>query len=165
KGSFVGTSPAAQELMGFVDKVGPSDATVLITGQSGSGKEMVARGVHQASRRRGQNFVAVNCAALTESLIESELFGHEKGAFTGATERKIGRFEAAHNGTLFLDEVGELPLGCQTKFLRVLEEQCFERVGGTRSITVDVRVVAATNRDLADMVRRGAFREDLYYRL
>ncbi|MCP4445511.1 MAG: sigma-54 factor interaction domain-containing protein [Myxococcales bacterium] len=116
---------------------------------------MVARGIHHASRRTGHPFVAVNCAALTESLIESELFGHEKGAFTGATERKIGPFEAANTGTLFLDEVGELPLGCQTKFLRVLEEQCFERVGGSKSIHVAVRVVAATNRDLPAMIRAG----------
>ena len=162
---FIGSSPEARAVLGFVAKVGPTDATVLLTGESGSGKEMVARGVHQASRRRRQAFVAVNCAALTETLIESELFGHEKGAFTGATERKIGRFEAADKGTLFLDEVGELPLGCQTKFLRVLEEQSFERVGGTRPIEVDVRVVAATNRDLGEMVRRGQFREDLFYRL
>jgi DNA-binding NtrC family response regulator len=151
--------------MAFVHKVGPSDATVLVTGPSGSGKEMVARGIHDASRRNDKPFVAVNCAALTESLIESELFGHEKGSFTGATERKIGRFEAAHHGTLFLDEVGELPMSCQTKFLRVLEEQCFERVGGTKSISVNVRVVAATNRDLPAMIRSGGFREDLYYRL
>ncbi len=165
KGSFIGESASAQALLGFIAKVGPSDATVLVTGPSGSGKEMVAQGIHQASRRMGQPFVAINCAALTESLIESELFGHEKGAFTGATERKIGRFESAHKGTLFLDEVGELPLKCQTKFLRVLEEQCFERVGGTKSIHVNVRVVAATNRDLQAMVREGTFREDLYYRL
>ncbi len=165
KGNFVGSSPPAQKLMAFVSKVGPSDATVLVTGPSGSGKEMVARGIHDASRRNAKPFVAVNCAALTESLIESELFGHERGAFTGATERKIGRFEAAHHGTLFLDEVGELPMSCQTKFLRVLEEQCFERVGGTKSINVNVRVVAATNRDLSSMIRNGGFREDLYYRL
>ncbi len=138
---------------------------MLLTGESGSGKEMVARALHRASRRQREPFVAVNCAALTETLIESELFGHEKGAFTGATDRKLGRFETAHRGTLFLDEVGELPLGCQTKFLRVLEEQVFERVGGTKSIAVDVRVVAATNRDLSDMARRGTFREDLFYRL
>jgi transcriptional regulator with GAF, ATPase, and Fis domain len=162
---FIGDSDRARAVLEFVGKVGPSDATVLLTGESGSGKEMVARGVHRASRRTRQPFIAVNCAALTETLIESELFGHEKGAFTGATERKIGRFEAANKGTLFLDEVGELPLSCQTKFLRVLEEQCFERVGGTRSIHVDVRVVAATNRDLPSEVQRGAFREDLYYRL
>ena len=126
---------------------------------------MVARAIHRASRRAKGPFVAVNCAALTESLIESELFGHEKGAFTGATEKKAGRFEMADRGTLFLDEVGELPLGLQTKFLRVLEERRFERVGGQKAIEVDVRVVAATNRDLAEMVKRGTFREDLYYRL
>ncbi len=162
---LVGSSPAAQALLAFVAKVGPSDATVLLTGESGSGKEMVAHAIHRASRRSRGPFIAVNCAAMTETLIESELFGHEKGAFTGATERKLGRFELADKGTLFLDEVGELPLNCQTKFLRVLEEQLFERVGGTRSISVDVRVIAATNRNLADMVRTGHFREDLYYRL
>jgi DNA-binding NtrC family response regulator len=162
---FVGSSAPAQAVLRFVDKVGPSDATVLLTGESGSGKEMVARAIHRASRRANGPFIAVNCAALTETLIESELFGHEKGAFTGATERKLGRFELANRGTLFLDEVGELPIGCQTKFLRVLEEQVFERVGGTRSIATDVRVVAATNRDLGQMSRVGQFREDLYYRL
>jgi DNA-binding NtrC family response regulator len=137
----------------------------MLGGESGAGKEMVARAIHRASRRAKGPCVAVNCAALTESLIESELFGHEKGAFTGATEKKAGRFEMADRGTLFLDEVGELPLGLQTKFLRVLEERRFERVGGQKAIEVDVRVVAATNRDLADMVKRGTFREDLYYRL
>ena len=162
---LVGRSPATQALLAFVAKVGPTDATVLLTGESGSGKEMAARAVHDASRRSRAPFVAVNCAALTETLIESELFGHEKGAFTGAGERKLGRFELADKGTLFLDEVGELPLNCQTKFLRVLEEQVFERVGGGRSIAVDVRVVAATNRNLPEMVRRGQFRDDLYYRL
>ena len=138
---------------------------MLLGGESGSGKEMVARAIHRASRRAKGPCVAVNCAALTESLIESELFGHEKGAFTGATEKKAGRFEMADKGTLFLDEVGELPLGLQTKFLRVLEERRFERVGGQKAIEVDVRVVAATNRDLAEMVKRGTFREDLFYRL
>ncbi|HUH04349.1 MAG TPA: sigma 54-interacting transcriptional regulator [Kofleriaceae bacterium] len=162
---FVGGSGPARAVMAFVEKVGPSDASVLLTGESGSGKEMVARAIHRASRRSRGPFIAVNCAAMTETLIESELFGHEKGAFTGATERTQGRFEMADKGTLFLDEVGELPLGCQTKFLRVLEEQVFERVGGTRSIRTDVRVVAATNRDLATMARQGGFREDLYYRL
>ena len=164
-GDFVGRSAAAQRVVDFVTRVGPSDATILLGGESGSGKEMVARAIHRASRRAKGPCVAVNCAALTESLIESELFGHEKGAFTGATEKKAGRFEMAHGGTLFLDEVGELPLGLQTKFLRVLEERRFERVGGQKAIEVDVRVVAATNRDLAEMVRRGTFREDLYYRL
>jgi transcriptional regulator with GAF, ATPase, and Fis domain len=162
---FVGRSAAAQRVIAFVHRVGPSDATVLLGGESGSGKEMVARAIHRASRRAKGPCVAVNCAALTDSLIESELFGHEKGAFTGATDKKAGRFEMADRGTLFLDEVGELPLGLQTKFLRVLEERRFERVGGQRALDVDVRVVAATNRDLAEMVRRGTFREDLYYRL
>jgi transcriptional regulator with GAF, ATPase, and Fis domain len=164
-GELVGRSVAAQRMMEFVNRVGPSDATVLLGGESGSGKEMVARAIHRASRRAKGPCVAVNCAALTESLIESELFGHEKGAFTGATDKKAGRFEMADRGTLFLDEVGELPLGLQTKFLRVLEERRFERVGGQRAIDVDVRVVAATNRDLMEMVKRGTFREDLYYRL
>ena len=164
-GEFIGRSAASQRVLDFVTRVGPSDAVVLLGGESGSGKEMVARAIHRASRRAKGPCVAVNCAALTESLIESELFGHEKGAFTGATERKAGRFEMADRGTLFLDEVGELPLGLQTKFLRVLQELRFERVGGQKAIEVDVRVVAATNRDLAEMVRRGTFREDLYYRL
>ena len=165
EGDLIGKSEAAQRVVSFVKRVGPSDATVLLGGESGAGKEMVARAIHRASRRAKGPCVAVNCAALTESLIESELFGHEKGAFTGATEKKAGRFEMADRGTLFLDEVGELPLELQTKFLRVLEERRFERVGGQRAIEVDVRVVAATNRDLADMVKRGTFREDLYYRL
>jgi DNA-binding NtrC family response regulator len=162
---FVGRSAAAQRVGDFVKRVGPSDATILLGGESGSGKEMVARAIHRASRRGKAPCVAVNCAALTESLIESELFGHEKGAFTGATDKKAGRFEMADHGTLFLDEVGELPLSLQTKFLRVLEDRRFERVGGQKSIEVDVRVVAATNRDLAEMVKRGTFREDLFYRL
>jgi DNA-binding NtrC family response regulator len=148
-----------------VRRVGASDTTILLGGESGSGKEMVARAIHRTSKRAKGPCVAVNCAALTETLIESELFGHEKGAFTGATEKKAGRFELADRGTLFLDEVGELPLGLQTKFLRVLEERRFERVGGARAVDVDVRVIAATNRDLAEMVKRGTFREDLYYRL
>ena len=164
-GDFIGRSAAALRVVEFVKRVGPSDATILLGGESGSGKEMVARAIHRASRRAKGPCVAVNCAALTESLIESELFGHEKGAFTGATEKKAGRFEMADRGTLFLDEVGELPLGLQTKFLRVLEERRFERVGGQKAIEVDVRVVAATNRDLAEMVKRGQFREDLFYRL
>jgi transcriptional regulator with GAF, ATPase, and Fis domain len=165
RAGFIGRSAAAQRVLDFVKRVGPSDATILLGGESGAGKEMVARAIHDASRRAKGPCVAVNCAALTESLIESELFGHEKGAFTGATERKAGRFEMADRGTLFLDEVGELPLALQTKFLRVLEERKFERVGGQKSIEVDVRLVAATNRDLQEMVKRGTFREDLYYRL
>ena len=164
-GELIGKSAASRRILEFVQRVGPSDATVLLGGESGSGKEMVSRAIHRASKRSRGPCIAVNCAALTESLIESELFGHEKGAFTGATERKNGRFEMADRGTLFLDEIGELPLNLQTKFLRVLEERRFERVGGQKPIEVDVRVVAATNRDLADMVRRGTFREDLYYRL
>ncbi len=164
-GELIGRSAAAQRVLDFVARVGPADATVLLGGESGAGKEMVARAIHRASRRSKGPCVAVNCAALTESLIESELFGHEKGAFTGATDKKAGRFEMADRGTLFLDEVGELPLGLQTKFLRVLEERRFERVGGQKAIEVDVRVVAATNRDLAEMVKRGTFREDLFYRL
>jgi DNA-binding NtrC family response regulator len=164
-GAFVGRSVPAQAVLGFVAKVGPTDATVLLGGESGSGKEMVARAIHRASRRAERAFIAVNCAALTETLLESELFGHERGAFTGATERKLGRFELADGGTLFLDEVGELGLDCQTKFLRVLEEQEFERVGGSKPIKVDVRVVAATNRDLDVLVAGGGFRQDLYYRL
>ncbi len=164
-GELLGRSEAAQRVVAFVKRVGPSDATVLLGGESGAGKEMVARAIHRASRRAKGPCVAINCAALTETLIESELFGHEKGAFTGATEKKAGRFEMADKGTLFLDEVGELPLGLQTKFLRVLEERRFERVGGQKSVDVDVRMVAATNRDLAEMVKRGTFREDLFYRL
>ncbi len=164
-GELIGRSEAALKVVAFVKRVGPSDATVLLGGESGAGKEMVARAIHRASRRAKGPCVAVNCAALTETLIESELFGHEKGAFTGATEKKAGRFEMADRGTLFLDEIGELPLGLQTKFLRVLEERRFERVGGQKAIEVDVRMVAATNRDLAEMVKRGTFREDLFYRL
>jgi DNA-binding NtrC family response regulator len=164
-GEFIGSSPEARSVLAFVAKVGPSDATILLTGESGSGKEMVARAIHRASRRNRQAFIAVNCAALTETLIESELFGHVRGAFTGADRDHKGLFETASSGTIFLDEIGELPLQCQTKFLRVLEEQSFERVGGTKSIAVDVRVVAATNRDLGEMVRAGGFREDLFYRL
>src|SRR4029079_12044813 len=162
---LIGRSAAAQRVLDFVKRVGPSDATVLRGGEWGSGKEMVARAIHRASRRAKGPCVAVNCAALTESLIESELFGHEKGAFTGATEKKAGRFEMADRGTLFLDEVGELPLGLQTKFLRVLEERRFERVGGQKAIEVDGRGVAGTKRDLAEMVKRGTFHEDLFYRL
>jgi two-component system response regulator HydG len=164
-GEFVGTSEAARAVQSMCAKVGPSDATVLVTGESGSGKEMVAQALHRASKRVAGPFVCVNCAALAETLLESELFGHEKGAFTGADNRKPGRFELADGGTLFLDELGELSEKCQAKLLRVLEERRVLRVGATKPIPVDVRVVAATNRDLLAMAREGRFREDLYYRL
>jgi len=146
-------------------KVAPTNATVLITGESGTGKEVLARCIHRNSRRADRTFVAVNCAALSPTLIESELFGHEKGAFTGAVGQHLGRFERAHGGTLFLDEIGELDGNLQSKLLRVLQEKTLERVGGTRVITTDVRVIAATNRNLRAMVREGRFREDLFYRL
>jgi DNA-binding NtrC family response regulator len=162
---LIGQSRVAQAVLSFVAKVGPTDSTVLLLGESGAGKEMVASAIHRQSRRTRGPFVCVNCAALTETLLESELFGHEKGAFTGATEKKLGRFELADGGTLFLDEIGELSPKCQTKFLRVLEERRFDRVGGSRPIATDVRVIAATNRNLTEMVRCGEFREDLYYRL
>ena len=149
----------------FLEKIAPTDATVLVRGESGSGKELVARAIHQNSPRRDGPFICLNCAALTETLLESELFGHEKGAFTGATERMIGKFEAADGGTIFLDEIGEMALSTQAKFLRVLEGHPFERVGGNAQIKVDVRVVAATNRPLEEAVRAGTFRRDLFYRL
>ncbi len=154
-----------QEVRRMLHEVAPTEATVLITGESGTGKELAAQAVHQASRRAKGPFVALNCAAVPENLLESELFGHEKGAFTGATQARQGKFELAAGGTLFLDEIGELPLSLQSRFLRVLQERIFERVGGSRVLTADVRVVAATNRDLADEVRQRRFREDLFYRL
>jgi DNA-binding NtrC family response regulator len=162
---FIGQSQAAQDLLAFASKVGRTDSTVLVLGPSGAGKEMVASAIHNASRRAKGPFVCVNCAALSETVLESELFGHEKGAFTGAVEKKLGRFEMADGGTLFLDEVGEISLKCQAKFLRVLEERRFERVGGTRPIATDVRVIAATNRNLEEMIERGEFREDLFFRI
>ncbi|MGC1273490.1 MAG: sigma 54-interacting transcriptional regulator [Planctomycetaceae bacterium] len=162
---LVGRSAAVEALRNDIAHVAPTDATVLIRGESGVGKELVARAIHLNSRRRGEPFVCMNCAALTESILESELFGHEKGSFTGATARKIGKFEAADKGTLFLDEVGEMSLAIQSKFLRVLEGHPFERVGGSQSIRTDVRVVAATNRDLEEAVEEGTFRRDLYFRL
>ena len=149
----------------LVRKVAPTNATVLITGESGTGKELIARCIHDNSARPARVFVPVNCAALSPSLIESELFGHEKGAFTGAVGQHAGRFERAHGGTLFLDEIGELDANLQAKLLRVLQDRTFERVGGTRQILVDVRVIAATNRDLADDVAAGGFRQDLFYRI
>ncbi|MFM8219531.1 MAG: sigma 54-interacting transcriptional regulator [Planctomycetaceae bacterium] len=162
---LVGGSPSLQGLKQRIARIAPTDSTVLIRGESGVGKELVARAIHLSSRRRQGPFVCMNCAALTESLLESELFGHEKGSFTGATTRKLGKFEQAHHGTLFLDEVGEMSGAIQAKFLRVLEGHPFERVGGASPVQVDVRVVAATNRDLEQAVDSGQFRKDLYFRL
>ena len=162
---IIGTSEMIVEVSHSIQKVAPTDATVLLQGESGTGKELFARAIHQLSRRRDRAFVAVNCAAIPETLIENELFGHEKGAFTGAVGRQIGRFELADGGTIFLDEVGELSPAVQSKILRVLQERRFERVGGVATIDVDVRVICATNRHLNDAVRTGAFREDLFFRI
>jgi DNA-binding NtrC family response regulator len=162
---MVGTSAHTKNLLKMIEKIAPSKSSVLITGPTGTGKELVARAIHDASPRRDRPFVALNCAALATGVLESELFGHEKGAFTGATERRIGRFERAHTGTLFLDEVGEIDGTIQTKLLRVLQQGEFERVGGMQTIKVDVRIVAATNRDLTEAIQQGRFREDFYYRL
>jgi transcriptional regulator with GAF, ATPase, and Fis domain len=145
--------------------VAPTDSTVLILGESGTGKELVASSIHRNSRRKQAPFIKLNCVAIPPDLLESELFGHEKGAFTGATARKPGKFELANGGTIFLDEIGDMPLGLQAKILRVLQEKEFDRVGGTRTVQVDVRIICATNQDLAKMVREGRFREDLYYRI
>jgi formate hydrogenlyase transcriptional activator len=164
-GNMVGDGPAIQSVLRSIQTVAPTDATVLITGETGTGKELVARAVHELSSRRKGSFVKVNCAAIPASLLESELFGHEKGSFTGAIAQKIGRFELAHQGTLFLDEIGEMPLELQPKLLRAIQDQEFERVGGARTIRTDARLVAATNRDLKAMVEEGKFRADLYYRL
>jgi len=164
-GKMVGQSDAMKEVAFLIHQVAKTGATVLITGESGTGKEVVAVEIHKASNRVDKPFVAVNCAALPEQLLESELFGHEKGAFTGATNKKKGRFEIADTGTIFLDEIGEMPISMQAKLLRVLQERCFERVGGTETIDVDVRVIATTNLDLATAISNGTFREDLYYRL
>lgn len=161
----VGNSPAMKEVMEVSSLVAQTNATVLISGESGTGKELLARSIHHQSPRREKPFVVVNCGAITETLLESELFGHEKGAFTGANARKLGRFELADGGTVFLDEVGEMSPAMQVKLLRFLQERNFERVGGTHLIQVDVRVIAATNRDLGRAVKEGCFREDLYYRL
>ena len=162
---IVGESAALKRILKQVETVAPTDSTVLIRGETGTGKELIARAIHHLSRRRERTFVKLNCAAIPTGLLESELFGHEKGAFTGAIAQKIGRFELAHQGTLFLDEVGDIPLELQPKLLRVLQEQEFERLGSTRTIRVNVRLVAATNRDLAQMVADSEFRSDLYYRL
>ena len=164
-GSFIGESPEFRRLLRLIERVGPSDSTVLITGETGSGKERVAKLIHARSSRNARPFVLVDCAALQENLLESELFGHERGAFTGADRAKPGLFEVAHRGTIFLDEVGEISPATQTKLLRVLDTSEFRHVGGNGEIRVDVRLVAATNRDLPGMVHRGFFREDLYYRM
>src|SRR5467141_1467566 len=161
----VGNSAALESVFAEVEQVAPTDSTVLIQGETGTGKELIARAIHNISSRCGRPYVKLNCAAIPFDLLESELFGHEKGAFTGAIAQKVGRFELADKGTLFLDEVGDIPLGLQPKLLRVLQEQEFERLGGTRTHQVDVRLVAATNRNLADIVKRNEFRSDLYYRL
>jgi formate hydrogenlyase transcriptional activator len=162
---IIGGSPALEEVLEQVERVAPTDSTVLIQGETGTGKELIARAVHNLSARCGCPFIKLNCAAIPFDLLESELFGHERGAFTGAIAQKIGRFELADKGTLFLDEVGDIPPGLQPKLLRVLQEQEFERLGSTRTHQVDVRLVAATNRNLVDMVKRNEFRSDLYYRL
>jgi formate hydrogenlyase transcriptional activator len=161
----VGESAALRHVLRQVEIVAPTDATVLVLGETGTGKELVARAIHDRSNRRSRPFVKVNCASIPSGLLESELFGHERGAFTGAVAQKLGRFEVADGGTLFLDEVGEIPIELQPKLLRVLQEQEFERLGGTRTIRVDVRLVAATNRHLDEMVEAQRYRDDLYYRL
>ena len=162
---IIGNSPALEAVLEQVERVAPTDSTVLIQGETGTGKELIARAIHNLSSRCGRPFVKLNCAAIPLDLLESELFGHEKGAFTGAIAQKIGRFELADKGTLFLDEVGDIPPALQPKLLRVLQEQEFERLGSTRTHQVDVRLVAATNRNLMEMVKRSEFRSDLYYRL
>ena len=162
---IIGESEELQEVLDFIQRAAPTPMTVLVQGETGTGKELVASALHYGSQRRNAPFIALNCAALPENLVESELFGHEKGAFTGAIARKKGRFELADGGTVFLDEVGELTLSCQAKLLRLLEERCFERVGGTSSIEVEVRIIAATNRNLQEAVEAKEFREDLFYRL
>src|SRR5947199_8117557 len=162
---LVGSSPPMRRAMELVEKVAPSKASVVITGQSGTGKEMVARAIHQLSPRRDKPFIAINCSAIPATLIESEMFGHERGAFTGADQRRLGAWELADGGTLFLDEIGEIPIELQAKFLRVIEEERLRRLGGKSEITVDVRVISATNRDLKEEIKSQRFREDLYFRL
>jgi formate hydrogenlyase transcriptional activator len=162
---IIGSSPALETVLEQVERVAPAGSTVLIEGETGTGKELIARAIHNISSRCGRSFIKLNCAAIPLDLLESELFGHERGAFTGAIAQKIGRFELADKGTLFLDEVGDIPLSLQPKLLRVLQEQEFERLGSTRTHRVDIRLVAATNRNLTEMVKRSEFRSDLYYRL
>src|SRR5690349_11663921 len=162
---IVGSSAPLRRVLAQVEKVAPTVSTVLILGETGTGKELIARAIHNRSKRSGHAFIRVNCAAIPPPLVASELFGHEKGAFTGALQRRLGRFESADGGTLFLDEVGELPPEAQVALLRVIQDRAFERVGGSQTISVDVRVLAATNRDLGAAVTEGTFREDLFYRL
>jgi DNA-binding NtrC family response regulator len=163
--AIIGESAPIVEVSSSIQRVAPTDATVLLQGESGTGKELFARAIHQLSPRRDRPFVAINCAAIPDTLIENELFGHEKGSFTGAVARQLGKFELADGGTIFLDEIGELGIGVQSKILRVVQERRFERIGGTSAVEVDVRLICATNRNLADEVRAGRFREDLFFRL
>jgi two-component system, NtrC family, response regulator AtoC len=165
RGRIVGSSRALEEILRLIDRVGPTDSTVLILGESGTGKELIAEAIHENSNRRGKPFVKLNCAAIPEALLESELFGHEKGAFTGAISRKPGKFETADGGTLLLDEIGDMTLSTQAKILRALQERELQRVGGTQTIKVDVRIIASTNKDLERAVKEGTFRDDLYFRL
>ncbi len=162
---IIATSPEMRQIFTQITKVAPTDSTVLISGESGTGKELVAQSIYEHSLRKNKPFIKVNCVAIPEGLLESEFFGHEKGAFTGAVAQKKGKFELAHGGTIFLDEIGDMPLATQAKILRVLQEKEFERVGGSHTISVDVRIIAATNKDLSDLIKKGAFREDLYFRL
>jgi transcriptional regulator with GAF, ATPase, and Fis domain len=163
--TFIGKSPEILNILDIVDKVANEDATILITGESGTGKELIARKVHQKSKRKSEPLVAVNCGAISFELLESELFGHEKGAFTGAHRERIGRFELADNGTIFLDEIGDVCPEIQVKLLRVLQEHSFERIGSTKTISVNIRIIAATNKNLDNSISDGKFREDLFYRL
>ena len=165
RGRIVGSSRALEEILRLIDRVGPTDSTVLILGESGTGKELIAEAIHEGSKRRARPFVKLNCAAIPEALLESELFGHERGAFTGAVGRKPGKFELADGGTLLLDEVGDMTLSTQAKILRALQERELQRVGSTQTIRVDVRIIASTNKDLERAVKEGAFRDDLYFRL
>ena len=163
--NIIGSSDSMRNIFTQITKVAPTDSTVLISGESGTGKELIASGIYEHSMRKGMPFVKINCVAIPEGLLESELFGHEKGSFTGATEQKKGKFEIADNGTIFLDEIGDMPLATQAKLLRVLQEKEFERVGGTKLIRVNIRLIAATNKNLPEMIKKGTFREDLYFRL
>ncbi|HHT9104489.1 MAG TPA: sigma-54-dependent transcriptional regulator [Candidatus Wujingus californicus] len=165
RGELIGQSENMKEVFDKIEKVGTTDVTVLIQGESGSGKELVAREIHKRSKRRDAPFIVMNCAAVPETLIESELFGHEKGAFTGATERRLGKFELANNGTIFLDEIGDMSISTQSKLLRILQEQKFERLGGTETLAVDTRIISATHHELEEEIEEERFREDLYYRI